>query len=125
MPRAIVIDLGSIKLTGQFNDTKAGRALASRLPFNLGLSRWGEEYYGTADQDLGRHGEAGREVMAVGELGYHDESGWFCIFFGPTPASHGDEPRAAVNLQPVGLVDGDWTAVKQLGSRVRATVSAA
>jgi hypothetical protein len=124
MPQAIVIDLGSIKLTGEFNDSQAGRALASRLPFNLSLGRWGEEYYGNADQDLGRHGERGREVMAVGELGYHDETGWFCVFFGPTPASQGDEPRAAVSLQPVGMVDGDWAAVRRLGGRVRATVSA-
>lgn len=125
MPQPIVIDLAGIRLSGEFDDSPAGKGLARKLPIKLNLSRWGEEYYGNAEADLGRHGGPAREEMTVGELAFHDGTGWFCIFFGPTPASHGSEPRAALAVQPVGRVTGDWGAVKALKSSVKATISAA
>jgi hypothetical protein len=63
--------------------------------------------------------------MDVGDLAYHAQSGWFCLFFGPTPASQGKEPRAAVPVQKVGRVTGDWEAVKGLSESLKATVQAA
>ena len=47
--------------------------------------------------------------MEVGELGYWPPGTAFCIFFGPTPASHDQTPRAASNVNPFGMVDGDAT----------------
>jgi hypothetical protein len=32
--------------------------------------------------------------MNVGNLDWHAPNQWFCLFFGPTPASSGDEPAA-------------------------------
>lgn len=44
------------------------------------------------DFDLPR--ENGREVLKVGEVGYWPEGKAVAIFFGPTPSSRGEEPRA-------------------------------
>jgi hypothetical protein len=60
-------------------------------------------------------------VVEPGDLGYWPPGQAFCIFFGPTPASRGDEIRPASPVNIVGRVDGDPLVFKQVasGSRVR------
>jgi len=100
MATKIVINVEGVELKGEFFDTPAGQALAQGLPIEC---RW-----------------------SVGDLAYHSATGWFCLFFGPTPASHGKEPRAAAPVQRVGRVEGgDWSAVKALGHSITARVEAA
>jgi hypothetical protein len=122
MPKQITLRIGSIELRGELLDNPAGRAMAQALPFDCDWSRWGEEYYGSTTPSFGRYPGETVEIMEIGDLAYHGENGWFCLFFGPTPASRGDEPRAAVPVQKVGRVDGDWAAVRGLGASVKATV---
>jgi uncharacterized protein len=122
MPKPIVIRLGKIELKGEFNDTPAGAAMAAALPIECEWSRWGDEYYGTTQPRFGSYPGPSGDIMDLGDLAYHAQSGWFCLFFGPTPASRGKEPRAAVPVQKVGRVTGDWDAVKKLGSSLKAIV---
>jgi hypothetical protein len=124
MSRPIIIKIGEVELQGEFFDTPAGRAMAQALPIDCQWSRWGEEYYGTTRPGFGTYPGATTELMEVGDLAYHAQSGWFCLFFGPTPASHGQEPRAAVPVLKVGKVNGDWAAVKTLGESMTARVEA-
>lgn len=51
--------------------------------------------------------EDSREVLEAGELGYWPTGNAFCIFFGPTPASRGDEIRAASAVNMLGKVKGE------------------
>ncbi|MCJ7677601.1 MAG: hypothetical protein MUO35_07770, partial [Anaerolineales bacterium] len=62
-----------------------------------------------------------RAEMQVGELAYWPPGSAFCIFFGPTPVSRGQAPRAASNVNPLGIVDGDAAAFKAVrsGEKVR------
>ena len=125
MPTAIVIKIGGLEFAGEFNDTPAGQAAAATLPFEWSGTRWGDEYYGPPSTDFGEHpGEKGT-VMKVGDLGWHPPNQWFCLFFGPTPASSGDAPEAAVPILTIGSVRGDWAALKQMGSAVNARVEKA
>ena len=60
--------------------------------------------------------ENGQEVVNSGDLGYWPPGSAFCIFFGPTPASHGDEIRAASAVNVFGrLLDNPkmFEGVKQ------------
>ena len=59
--------------------------------------------------------------MEIGELGYWPPGKAFCIFFGPTPASTGNEPRAASPVNPIGQVAGDVSALTSVpdGAKVR------
>ncbi|MFW6054710.1 MAG: cyclophilin-like fold protein, partial [Thermodesulfobacteriota bacterium] len=107
-----------VVLTGELNDTKAGRALAEGLPFTVQAQRWGEEFYGNTDKKFGSLAETAQEVMEVGDLAYHDDTGWFCIFWGPTPSSQDREIRAAFPVQKVGRVQGDWDKVGALQAPV-------
>jgi uncharacterized protein len=125
MSKSITIKIEDVQLTGELNDTAAGRAMADALPIECQWSRWGEEYYGTTRPAFRSYPGAATDLMEVGDLAYHAQSGWFCLFFGPTPASRGKEPRAAVPVQKVGQVTGDWTMLKALGESVKALIEAA
>ena len=48
-----------------------------------------------------------REEMEVGEIAYWPPGKAFCIFFGRTPASVDDAPRAASAVNPLGRVTGE------------------
>jgi hypothetical protein len=124
MPKPIIVQIQTVELRGELCDTPAGLAMAEALPIECRWSRWGDEYYGATRPAFGSFLGEATDLMEVGDLAYHAETGWFCLFFGPTPASRDREPRAAVPVQKVGRVAGDWEAVKRLGSEVSATVTA-
>jgi hypothetical protein len=125
MPKPILVEIQSVTLQGELFDTAAGRAMAEALPIECRWSRWGDEYYGATQPAFGSFPGEVTDLMEVGDLAYHPETGWFCLFFGPTPASRDREPRAAVPVLKVGRVAGDWAAVKGMGQAVTATVRAA
>jgi hypothetical protein len=57
----------------------------------------------------------------VGELGYWPPGTAFCIFYGRTPASTDERPRAASPVNIIGTVTGDATVFRTVssGARVR------
>jgi hypothetical protein len=81
---------------------------------------WGDEIYFEipvrADQEPDAH-----EQVGVGELGYWPVGRAFCIFFGPTPVSTDERPRAYSPVNIVGRVLDDATSLRgvQHGARVR------
>ena len=66
-----------------------------------------------------------RADVEVGELGYWPAGSAFCIFFGPTPVSSGDQPRAASPVNVVGRVLGDATAFRKVGAGATVTLGKA
>ena len=110
MPTPVRIIVEGLVLAGELNDGEAGRALATRLPLAWSADRWGMEYYGPLDQPMGYPQGQGKQDMEVGEMAFHPDSGLLCLFFGPTPMSRGEQPRAAFPVLSVGMVRGDWVA---------------
>lgn len=76
------------------------------MPIRAKGRRWGGEIYFAIPVKAGLEADS-RDVLEVGELGYWPTGSAFCIFFGPTPASSGEEPRAASAVNILGHVDGD------------------
>ncbi len=108
----IRITAGPVSATAELNDSATARAIWEALPITARANTWGDEiYFGIP---VKRGGENGREVVSVGELGYWPPGHAFCIFFGPTPASHGDEIRAASAVNPLGKVNGDATVFRKV-----------
>jgi hypothetical protein len=68
-------------------------------------STWGDEIYFSIPVNVDV--EEPREVVEMGDLGYWPPGSAFCIFFGPTPASRGDEIRPASPVNVFGRVEGD------------------
>jgi uncharacterized protein len=119
MPRTIRITAGTVSLEAELNDSKTAAAIAAALPIEAKGQTWGDEIY--FDIGLALAAEAPREVVELGDLGYWPPGQAFCIFFGPTPMSRGDEIRPASPVNVVGRVVGDARAFKRVraGSRVR------
>ena len=104
MNRQIRIRVGSVIALANLYNTKTAEAIWQALPFNGKVNTWGKEiYFGTP---LKEGLEAGQSLVNPGDLGYWPPGNAFCIFFGPTPASNGDEIRAASAVSIFGrLVD--------------------
>ena len=60
--------------------------------------------------------EDGKEVVNAGDIGYWPPGKAFCLFFGPTPASRGDEIRAASPVNIFGKIIGDFKGVQDYDS---------
>lgn len=106
MEKRIRIRAGSIEMSAELNDSPTSLAIASVLPLEAEAQTWGDEIYFSIPVSH-RLDDTAVELVEVGDLGYWPTGKAFCIFFGPTPASRGNEirPASAVNL--VGKVIGD------------------
>lgn len=122
MPIQITLNLDGVELPGELGDSLASLALAERLPLEINLSRWGEEYYGSIGAPLDDISGPTQQKMAIGDLAYWEPGNAFCLFFGPTPVSSGEEPVAAGPVHLVGRVSGQWSQVSALGASVRASL---
>jgi hypothetical protein len=123
MPTPIQFSSGKVTLKGVLNDSPSAQALAARLPLAFRMSRWGDEYYGGIGKPLGvAEAPDARADMELGELAYWLPGNALCVFFGPTPASTGAQPRAASPVNPVGKLEGDLAALKTLGGSITAAV---
>ena len=111
MGAGIRLEIGGITLTGELYETDAAKRLEPLLPVQVTMTRWGEEYYGTLLPPLGDCEGDTTEVLEVGELAYWEPGDALCLFFGPTPASEGQECRAASNVNVFGKVIGDLSAL--------------
>lgn len=113
MTQRIQITAGEIRLLAEFTDTATALALLAALPLTASGNRWGQEIYFSVpvQQDAGPEA---REEMEVGELAYWPPGRAFCIFFGSTPASYAEEPRAASPVNPVGKLLGDCSQLSDV-----------
>ena len=80
------------------------------LPIKAYANTWGDEIYFGIPVNLGL--EKGQELVEVGDLGYWPSGNAFCIFFGPTPLSRGEEIRPASAVTVFGKVVGDVSALR-------------
>jgi hypothetical protein len=113
MSTAVRIHIGDLVLDGSIEDTGTAAALLASLPLEFEMSRWGDEYYG--DIGLGASGDEPMiELVEVGDLAYWPPGDALCVFFGPTPASEGDQPRAASPVSVIGRIEVDPAALRSL-----------
>ncbi len=120
MTTAIQIIAGKEILPASLNDSPTARAIARKLPI-IGIGqRWGDEIYFDIPVQMDLEPDA-REVVQAGELGYWPTGNAFCIFFGLTPVSQGDEIRAASAVNIIGCVQGDLSVLRNVrsGTEVR------
>jgi hypothetical protein len=118
MAYRIVIESTGHTLETEFSDSAAGRMISSSLPLIAEMSRWGDEYYGSVGIDIPEDGTE-RDIMEVGEIAYWPAGRALCIFFGRTPASTDERPRAASPVIPIGRVTAGLEGLRPLGKRVK------
>lgn len=102
----ISITAGSVSMTAELAENETAQAIYEALPISGSANVWGEEIYFGIPVDVEPAADA-TDVMDEGTLAYWPPGHAFCIFFGPTPASHGSEPRMASPGNIFGQVNGD------------------
>jgi len=108
MPETVLIKAGDEVVEAQLNDGTTARAILDALVIQGNAQRWGGEIYFSIPVSCEIEDDS-RDVLDAGELAYWPPGRAFCIFFGPTPASQGDEIRAASAVNIVGRLKGDFS----------------
>jgi hypothetical protein len=101
---------GEIEAELSEENPKTSKAIWDTLPIEARANTWGDEVYFSIPVEVEE--ENPREVVEMGDLGYWPPGKAFCIFFGPTPASRGDEIRPASPVNVFGRVQGDAKVFK-------------
>jgi hypothetical protein len=116
----ISINVDDITLTAELNDTPTARAIADGLPIEGNANVWGDEIYFEIPIALPLADDAVEDVD-VGTLAYWPTGNALCIFFGPTPVSTGEKPRAYSPVNVFGKIIDDAAILKKVagGTRVR------
>ena len=98
---------------------KTVEAVWKALPFETRANTWGDEIYFSIPVRLDE--ENAQETVALGDIGYWPPGQGFCIFFGPTPISRGDEIRPADPVNVFGKAKGDPKVFKKVrsGDKIR------
>ncbi|MDP8244509.1 MAG: cyclophilin-like fold protein [Candidatus Hinthialibacter antarcticus] len=110
MTHRVQITLGELQFTALFEENDAANAIYDVLPFDLPYQTWGDEIYCHIPVELKARG--GVEIVKVGDLAFWPPGKAFCIFFGPTPASEDERPRAASEVIVFGRIEGDASALR-------------
>lgn len=106
MQRKIRITTGNLSMEAELTESETANAFWEALPITGSANVWGEEIYFQVPVEAPLEASA-REEMEAGEIAYWPPGSAFCIFFGRTPASVDDAPRAASPVNPLGRVAGD------------------
>lgn len=114
MPDKIKIRAGAVEQTAVLNDSQCANKIYAALPLKARASTWGDEIYFGIPVDCGP--ENPQSTVELGDLGYWLEGSCFCIFFGPTPMSRGDEIRPASAVEVFGRLEGNPKDFKKVSS---------
>jgi len=96
---------GSLSCSVTLLSNATAQAIWEALPLEGRANRWGDEIYFAIPVALDE--DHAQEVVQAGDLAYWPPGNALCIFWGPTPASQADEPRAASPVNVFGRIDGN------------------
>ena len=118
--KKITITVEDIKMSAELNDSETAQKIWKTLPIEGSVNTWGDEIYFSIPVNVGL--ENAKAVVSKGDLGYWPPGNAFCIFFGLTPASQGDEIKPASPVNIFGKVIGDSTVFKKVRSGAKIIV---
>lgn len=110
----IMITVEDLKMYAELNNSETTKKIWEALPIEANVQTWGDEIYFSIPVKV--ESENAKAVVLEGDLGYWPPGNAFCIFFGPTPASHGEEIRPASPVNVFGKIIGDPKVFKKVGS---------
>ena len=122
--KIINISVENLSISAELNNTATAQQILESLPLEGVVNVWGEEIYFEIPLEIDLEGDA-RADVEVGDLGYWPSGPAFCIFFGPTPVSADEKPRAYSPVNIFGRILGVATQFKAVsnGSNIRVSHS--
>ena len=120
MEKKIKIRAGNVEAEAVLNDSLTAKNIWEALPIEAKANTWGDEIYFAIPVKAPLEKTA-QELVEMGDLGYWPSGNAFCIFFGPTPMSRGQEIRPASAVNVIGRVSGESKVFKKVpsGAKVR------
>jgi len=118
--RHIRICAGKVQMIAELNNSRMADAVWAALPVSVAGNTWGDEIYFAIPVKLPEDGA--QAVVSLGDLGYWPRGHAFCIFFGPTPVSSGQEIRPASPVNVFGHLVGDPKAFREVQDGEKVTV---
>lgn len=118
--RKIKITAGDVVAEATLLDNETADAIWEALPITARGSTWGDEIYFGIPVHLDE--DDAQAVVELGDLGYWPPGNALCIFYGPTPASRGDEIRPASPVNVWGKIVGDPKVFKRAPGGAKLTV---
>lgn len=115
--KKINIRVEDIKMSAELNDSETAQKIWKALPIEGSVNTWGNEIYFSIMVKIEL--ENAKAVVSEGDLGYWLPGRAFCIFFGTTPASQGDEIRPASPVNIFGKIIGDPKVFKKVRSEAK------
>ncbi|MFB6352677.1 MAG: cyclophilin-like family protein [Halobacteriales archaeon] len=115
------VDAAELTATWTSDNPETQAAIEAALPLSGEAARWGDELYFETPVDV--PAEDAQVEVPVGAVGYWPQGNALCLFWGPTPASADEEPRAASPVNVVAVVD-DVSALDGLSGGAKVVVEA-
>ena len=109
----IKITSGDISAVAELKKTQTAKIIYNSLPIEASANKWGDEIYFPIPVNIEAETDA-KEIVSVGDIAYWPEGSCFCIFWGKTPASKGNEIRAASKVNVFGRIKGDAKIFKNI-----------
>ena len=122
--KKINLSVGNVSLEAELLDTPTANKILDALPLESSANVWGDEIYFDIPLRLAQEPDA-RADVEIGDLAYWPAGPAFCIFFGPTPVSTSDQPRAYSPVNVFGRVIGDARQLKGVANGAAVMVTQA
>jgi len=110
--RKLKIIMDGKEVTAELIDRnpKTAGAVWNALPIQSRINTWGDEiYFGTI---VKIDEENAQEKVEIGDVAYWPEGGCICVFFGKTPASTNEKPKAYSPVNVFGKITGNISILK-------------
>ena len=120
MTTRIAILAEGVSLDAELFNSACGNAIADALPLEAVPQVWGDEFYFEVPVVMPAD-ETATVRVNVGDIGYWPPGNALAIFFRPTPLSTDERPAPAGEVNLVGRITGDATALRSVRglSRIR------
>ena len=109
--RKILITISNLSVSAELNNSVSADKIWEALPLSGSANVWGDEIYFEIPVSLKEVSDAQQEVD-VGTLAYWPPGSALCVFFGKTPVSTSDKPKAYSPVNILGSVGGDSKVFK-------------
>jgi len=117
--RIITQSVGELSAEITSENPETAKIFLEALPMEGDATRWGEEIYFKIPVEA--EAENQRDEMEVGDIAYWVSGESIAIFFGPTPVSDGEKPKAYEPVNVFAKINGDATILTKVkdGEKVR------
>ena len=110
--RVAIKGIGELQAQVSDENPKTAQAVLNSLPIKGKVNMRGDEIYFSTPLDLSE--EQSRAEVEVGSVAYWPPGRAICIFFGKTPASKDDKPRAASPVNVFAKILGDVSPLRRV-----------